>query len=314
MSNKDKMKRALYVILSGWLCACGQSQDSKHQRWNELLDSQSVDYQIIRTEKLKAFKEQIIKEGNTPEGKERLKRVKDILPRTQAILNFLDTMRKKIDNTAKTKINKILLGQKKDGLAYQLQQKIKTYQNWLKQEFADFGISNDDFRLIAIDKQALSIDQPTPLDDVGFVLANFSQLSKNELLSNLTRIRTQILQNEELVLKKLGVGEFYKPIICNFGPYLYAIDYADTIKINEDYRALMFTNNLFNSSNTFATQIEMIFRSKPIDLKERNYGIIQFQAEGQGAQTWEAILKYQNEEKGIDTNFRISQKYYVIPK
>jgi hypothetical protein len=301
------MRYLLILLIS--FSACRSDLDSRFQHWQQVLSEQGLNGQKQLPNLLASLKQQVRREGNTTEGKDRIRRGEMLLSAADSLLIDLENLKSEIRQTEASQLNELLLGKQKTGKAYQIQQKIDAFSQWILKNYEDVGASEADFGKLFNQPIIDSIFKNTMLEKRNFAEFYFKDHSPIQAMTQIDVFKNFVIYRSQEVLKKLGAWAGYHAISCCFSAFPTILAKADTITEGADYEAVVF----YNFCDKFKT-FEFHFPNNLAKKSEYDMHYVKFRPEKQGKQIWQAQIDHYNSGTAQDTSFSISQEYFVIPQ
>jgi gliding motility-associated protein GldM len=323
-SPRQRMINMMYLVLTALLALqVSSSIIDKFIFLNASLEHSLEASRNASESALAALKKQVEKEGNTAEGRERIKRAEELKKKTAILIGDIDKLKNKIIKEAgegidektgavknpkeETKVEVMMLGPegRKNGLGYDLEKKLNKFTEDLIKDYSDVGVDKALIVPLAEGNAKNPIYKYDRVQrDKDFAQANFGQTPVVAALAVLTQKQTEIIRYEQEVLKKLGAGEFGKEIkfdkiIAN------ASADANIVAQGSEYTA-----ELFLSATSSKAGARMVANGAPITPNADGVGKVKFNASGIGEQVWKGTITINN--RGKDTTFVIEKKYTVV--
>jgi hypothetical protein len=195
--NSLIMRYLLILLIS--ISACQSLPDNQTEKFkllNQALEKSVADAREASFLTSKVMKRKVQREGNTPEGLNSLARLEELLKRAYLPLHQIDKIKKQIKNKSPQEAQKLMLGENKNGLAYELKKSLDQYWQYLLTEFKDLGIDSSLILPIAEGKQKLD-----------FAQANFQNTTPEAMLATLTFKAREVVRYQQEILKKHHAGE-----------------------------------------------------------------------------------------------------------
>jgi gliding motility-associated protein GldM len=318
---RQRMINLMYLVLTAMLALqVSSSIIDKFVFLNQSLEHSLDGAKAASEAALQALIKQVQKEGNTTEGRERIKRADELKKETAKLLGEIDKYKRKLIEAGEgvdpktgsvknpkeeTKVEIMMIGPTKNGLGYDLKKKLDAYNEYLVKEYGDLGFSKSDFLPLAEGNQNNPLYKNDPVQrGKDFAEANFGQTPVVAALAVLTQKQTEIVRYEQEVLKKLGAGEFGKEIKFDQITALASAD-ANVIAAGSEYRAEMFISATSSKSGA-----KMTYNGSPVRVNEKGVGEVKFVAAGNGEQSWRGTITINN--RGRDTTFTFEKKFTVV--
>ncbi|MEO1651958.1 MAG: gliding motility protein GldM [Bacteroidota bacterium] len=329
LSPRQRMINMMYLVLTAMLAL--QVSSSIVDKFIFLNDSLENSFQssVLASENaLKALKEKVKEEGNSPKGLRSIKRAEELKEQTAIIVRYIDRLKKELSDQAgggidpetgllvnpkeETKVETFMIGpsHQKQGKAYELKGKLDVYVDFLYQSFGDYGFkkprdpADGPFPYLAEGNEKRDIYKNDPIQNKkDFAQANFGQTPVVAALAVLTQKQNEILRYEQEVLKKLGIEDLkYFPDFDRI--VAVAAPEVRTIAQGEEYSAEMFLTAFASRSD-----IEMFVNGQKIAVNNGK-GKVRIPATQAGKNSWTGEIKFKVD--GQDTVFRFNEAFEVV--
>ena len=332
MGPRQRMINMMYLVLTALLALqVSSSIIDKFIFLNSSLEHSLEAQKDASAGALKALKAKVEKEGNSAEGLKAVNRAEKLKKTTSVLIGDIDKIKRQLIKEAgggtdektgsvknpkeETKVEVMMIGDKEDGLAYDLGKKLNGFVDNLYREYADLDFDkpkNKDamfqgegtFPYLAIPNKYNELYQNDPVQrDKDFANANFGQTPVVAALAVLTQKQTEILRYEQEVLKKLGAGDLSNDLKFDQVVAMASAD-ANTVARGTDYTAKMFL-----SATTSKADLKMTVNGSPISVKD-GVGEVVIPATARGDQAWKGEISLKV--KGKDTTFTFEKEYTVV--
>lgn len=329
LSPRQQMIGLMYLVLMAMLALqVSSSIMDKFIFLNSALEHSLINAQKSSDQALEALKKDVKKNGNSPEGRDRIKRAELLKKRTAGIIGDVEKIKQKLitdagdgldkkTHTVKNpkeegKVGEIMIGGHEgsgDGEGYKLKKKLDKFVSWLGTEFKDLDLPKFEKLAEGNEKKALYASDPIQKNK-DFAEANFGHTPVVAALAVLTQKQSEILRYQSEVLKKLGAGDLTADIKFDRVEAGVSVD-AKTVAPGDEYKA-----SLFIAASASKAKPRMTLNGSPIAVKEGK-GEVSFKVRDPGSYTdgrakgsWEGTITFKS--KGKDTTFRVKEEYTIV--
>ena len=292
------------------LSACNQKVEKKekYERFIQTLNEHMHGYKAIRSPNLFYFKDQVMKEGNSQERREALKRTNILYVKTSKLLSKIENLNKIIDTISTEKQNQFLISEYQKGEAYILVAWVNEYIKTLNRDYQDIKIVKEDLPLIGADSLTINFINQSNSKNLGYVEMYFKDVSKEKILIQLNLIRKIICSYETKIAEQLNFTRYSHSFIDFFG--MPVVDASETyyVRIGDDYHAKMCLGH---------PKIPYVFElsSKISSDYQKESGVVDFVVDKTGEQYWKGNISWIKDPFTEEvTTIEISRKYYVLAK
>jgi hypothetical protein len=296
------------LILLIFILACQSRNEEHFERWQTLWQEILQKKQITQRKALWLLKRQVEKEGNTPEGQERISRAGKVNQVTDSLIAQIEQLKTEIKTQSPNRLSELLLGTQKNGKIYTLAQNTTKYCHWLLKNHSDIGVDTTLMPNIARDNLNKELYKNTAFQKLDFASTYFKNVNVAQALVQLTKLEIEIYKYNEEVLKKLGAGEYgHGWQMERVEPKVFA--QSDTIREGDDFEGSFVL--VFSRQYQY---YEWYFPQQPSSKYEIKDKTFRFITHGNEQQNWQAQLKYTHTQTYADCTIYISQPYFVVPR
>ncbi|OJJ17889.1 hypothetical protein BKI52_28950 [marine bacterium AO1-C] len=253
-------------------------------------------------EQVKDLRQDVRKQGNSREGRERIKRAEQLLEHTQQVVAFLEGVKRQLNKLPRNRVNDWMIEQKK---AYEIKDTLDKYVKWMVKEYKDLTLPE----LNALAKS----NKATPLyskkeSDKDFAHSYFENASKVEVKAFLSQKQLVVKQYEAEVLKKLGAGDLSSDLHPDVAGGVFVHQPLLQIPVGDHLIAEMVIKNFYGVTKA---NPRFFVNNTPIVVADRQ-GKVAFVANEVGKKHWQAkfILRIQ----GRDSIIIHQVPFEVLPK
>lgn len=320
---RQRMINMMYLVLTAMLALqVSSSIMDKFLFLNSSLELSLAESQSASEAALAAFKKQVSKEGNAAEGLQKIKDAEELKKETAKIIGEIDKIKTKIIRDAgsgidpktngpvnpkeETKVEVIMVGTNKKGLAYDLEKKLNGYVDYLQKDYKEYvETGNLHFPKLATGNQNLPFYRNDPVQrNKDFANAGFAQTPVVAALAFLTLKQNEVIKYEQALLKEITKSDITKEIKFD---KIVAMASADANVVAEGTE---YTADLFISASSSRSDAIMTANGANLRPNADGIGKVKFTAVGSGEQEWTGTVTIKNKNK--DTTFKISKKYMVV--
>ncbi|TAE75938.1 MAG: gliding motility protein GldM [Bacteroidetes bacterium] len=317
---RQRMINMMYLVLTAMLAL--QVSSSIIDKFIFLNDSleRALGFSRQASENaLKKFEEKVKKEGNSADGQRAIKRAHELKQKTSDLISYIDKLKTRLEKEAgggrehgvikdpkeETKVELIMLGATKNGEGYTLGKKLDAYTTALASEYADLGLSKNDFPSLAMGNEKNKIYEHDQIQkNKGFAEANFGQTPVVAAMAVLTQKQNEIIRYEQEVLKKLVSGDMSSELKFDKIRAVATAD-ANIVALGSEYKAEMYITA--SSSKSGAS---MTYNGSSVRVDPDGVGEVKFTASGKGEQSWKGTITIK--QRGKDTTFTFTKKFEVV--
>lgn len=301
--------------------ACGKA-DNEAGKFAEIYLSLEKSMEVIDNSNagaswsLQRRMEEIVEETRQPEMFPELirnmEKAKDLRNKTTQTISVIEKVKKSIlfkagyegfmptqisdlkDIATPQETKLLMIGQNKNGKAYNIAQVLDAYVDFLNQEFVKKGFlpTLSPFEKLTKNKE-----------NKDFANYYFNNTHSLFVLSTLTEKQINVLELEIKCLKSLFNDDVVKPKFNEITPWASAE--SNQVEEGKDYVAYM---SLSRTSSKIGAR--MTLNGKSIRVNSNGFGEIRFKATGKGKQKWQGSITMKH--KGRDTTFYMEREYEVI--
>ena len=301
---------ALLIIALVWIMMLFSPQDySMHFKALQSTEEQGLTYanQQVQKDMLNLRKE-VKKQGNSREGRERIKRFELLMKQTREAVNYLESLKTRLYQGQN--VQQLMFTQ---GNGMKVVHKMAQYFHWVGYEFRDLNISIIDYPSNTTQWIYLEYDMPRRKFIKKnqawkkFAQHNFANSSPEAVTTLLTTWQYNLKMQEQMVMKKLGAGDLSTDLHPDAAGGVFVAQPLRQIPVGDELTAEVVIENFYGVSRVnprfLANNIPVVINA--------GKGKVQFVPQTIGKQYWEArfIIK----SRGRDSSIVKRTPFVVLP-
>jgi hypothetical protein len=301
------MRYLLILLIS--ISACQSLPDNQIEKFK--LINEALNQNLKKTNEasffaLKSYRRFVEYEGNPAEIKANSAIMQNLAKKVYLLIEEIEQIKNQIKSKTPQEAEKLMLGESKNGLAYQVKSSLDQYRKYLitnhkvavlsasyLHPFAEGNENNPRFNNTAYNKQ-------------DFAQANFQNTSIEAMLAILTQKQWQVLTYQQEIMKAYGAGEISYINSPKNRWQVWAHPQHSVLKAGEEYQAQMF---FVRKSHIIPAKQLTLDGNEPLG-NTIELGIYQKLLTKPGKHNLE--IHYKTNDRGKDTTLILNYPYYVF--
>ena len=300
----------IVIILSWWMYATYQVIDDD-AHWKSFNYSMEIGVQkatFASQHADSALRADVKKQGNSREGRERIKRFELLMKQTREAVNYLESLKTRLYQGQN--VQQLMFTQ---GNGMKVVHKMAQYFHWVGYEFRDLNILIIDYPSNTTQWIYLEYDMPRRKFIKKnqawkkFAQHNFANSSPEAVTTLLTTWQYNLKMQEQMVMKKLGAGDLSTDLHPDAAGGVFVAQPLRQIPVGDELTAEVVIENFYGVSRVnprfLANNIPVVINA--------GKGKVQFVPQTIGKQYWEArfIIK----SRGRDSSIVKRTPFVVLP-